>query len=117
MEMETQNVVGTPGTDLLVDLLGDIVIDVKKAMADGKIDWNDAAFFMPLVGKIPAVGAKIQEIPGELKDLDSAEAVALLSKVAAKAGEVENSEKVKKIVEGVVQICLGGFKIFEGLKA
>lgn len=115
--VEMQSVVGTPATDLLVDLLGDIVVDVKKAMADGKLDWNDAAFFMPLIGKIPAVGEKISQVPGELKDLDSSEAVALLAKVAAKAGEVDNSEKVKLIVEGVVQIALGGMKIAQGMKA
>lgn len=117
MEMQAQGIEGTPATDLLVDLLGDIVVDVKKAMADGKFDWNDAQFFMPLIGKIPAVGAKIKEIPGELQDLNSEEGIALLSKVAAKVGQVDDSEKLKKIIEGVVQVCLGGYKIFEGIKA
>jgi len=115
--VETQSVVGTPATDLLVDLLGDIVIGVKKASSDGKFDWSDAGYFMPLISQIPQVAEKFPQVIPELKDLDSAEGIALLAKVAAKAGEVDNSEKVKLIVEGVVQVALGGMKIVSGLKA
>jgi len=117
MEMEAQKIEGTPAIDALVDLLGNIVIQVKKAGADGKFDWNDTGFFFPLIPQLSSVAPLLVQVIPEAKDMDSAEAVALLAKVAAKAGEVENSEKVKLIVEGVVQIALGGFKIVSGLRA
>jgi hypothetical protein len=117
LETQAQEIDGTPATDALVDLLGDVVISVRKSLGDGKFDWSDAGFFMPLIPKIPMVAEQFPKVFPEIKDLDTAEGIALLAKVAAKAGEVDNSEKVRLIVEGVAQIALGGMKIVSGLKA
>lgn len=114
--METKNIAGTPETNELVDLLGDIYLAIRKA-APGGFDWTDAGFFMPLIGKFPQAFDKINQVPAELRDLDTAEGQALLTLVGAKIGGIEDSEKLRLIVEGVFQIVLGGFKVYSGLKA
>ena len=112
----TEQIVGTPQTDELVDFLAEIYVDVVKA-SEGGFNMNDIGYLLPIMQKAPVAIDKIFLVPAELKDLNSAEGAALLALVAAKVGLSQQPAKVKLIVEGVFQLALGGVKIVEGLKA
>jgi hypothetical protein len=117
IEMENKSIAGTPETNELVDCLCEIYVDVKKAMDDGKLNFDDIPHFYPLLAKLPKAVDKINQVPAELRDLDSTEGQALLTLVASKLGLADQTEKVRGIVEGVFQVVLGGLKIVSALRA
>lgn len=114
--METQaKIDGTPETNDVVDFICKGYTVLKKAEADGKIDWTDAALLLELVPLIGPAISGAEKVPAELLDLDSAEGSALLARIAKDLGETP--EKAKLIVEGSIQMLLGGLKVVQGWKA
>lgn len=114
-EVQAAAIHGTPETDQVVDLIVATYKAVQQARADGKLDMNDVSFLMPVFPLVVPAIDKIQNIPAELLDLDTAEGGALLARAAALLGE--QPEKVKLIAEGAIEVVAGGLKIFRGIRA
>lgn len=60
--------------------------DLKKVLADGKIGFGDVGVIFDLLGQFQVLNAGLQgadQVPAELKDLDSAEAEVLVARALA----------------------------------
>lgn len=106
---------GTPQTDEVIAAIAEGIKSYKAAAADGKIDWSDLGYIMPIMIKLGPAVQNIQMVLPELKDLDSAEAVALIAKISGMASE--SSDKVKAVLEGLILVTQGAFKIVGAFKA
>jgi hypothetical protein len=85
---------GTEKIEEIKESLKKLVIAVKKISADKKVDLNDLVHVMALLPELPAIIASIKEVGEafeELKDVDVAEAIALIQSVHQALKEIENS--------------------------
>jgi hypothetical protein len=85
---------GTEKIEQIADALKKVVIAGKKISADKKIDMNDLPHALALIPELPAIVAAISEIESawaEAKDIDVAEAVALIQAIHGKVKEVEKA--------------------------
>jgi hypothetical protein len=73
---------------------------IKNATADGKVDFSDAVYLMELIPLLAPAVEGADQIPGELKDLDEAERVELMSFVKEKF-DLEDDALEGKIEAGL----------------
>jgi dihydroorotate dehydrogenase len=107
-------IVGTPNTDEVLAAIVEGIKGYKAASSDGKLDWTDFGYLMPVMAKLGPAVEDIKEVIPELKDLDSAEGAALIAKLASLSGEA--GDKVKAVLEGLIQVVSGGLKIYGAFK-
>jgi len=70
------------GTEETKDVLAlglSLGMAVDKSLADGKIDWSDAANLVDVVRTAPAAISGITNVPNELKDLSAEEKAELMA--------------------------------------
>ena len=70
--------------ELLLDGINESVKVGEKIMADGKVDWSDSMYAPELFEAVKKLvnGAKAyKEIADEIKDIDGAEAIKIVSKL------------------------------------
>lgn len=70
--------------ELAIDGLKDIIEVGEKVMADGKVDFKDSIHVAELyeaVKKCIEAGKAYKELGNEIKDIDNAEAIRLISKL------------------------------------
>lgn len=106
------------GTKELKDLLDFALVGVEagvKMAADGKFDMADLVQVWPVVQAAPAAFAGIDQLPAELKDLDSAEAAELVAHIVAKLA-VDDAKAVA-IVDASLKILVAGHGLFLAIKA
>lgn len=86
---------GTEKIENLVNTLKELVIAGKLIKEDGKVDANDLVHLMALLPKLPSYIASIKDVGDafeEGKDIDVAEAVALIQKIHAALKEIEKAK-------------------------
>lgn len=109
----TEQIIGTPEIDQLVDLVVAGYKAVQAARADGKIDVSDAGLLLTLIPLIGPAVVGLEKAPAELMDLTTEEGLALLARASGILGE--QPEKVKEIAEGVIQMVAGGIKVYKAV--
>lgn len=70
----------------LTDGLQDTVKIGEKIMSDGKVDWSDSQYAPELFDAVKKVAESLKEykeLGEEIKDLDGAEALRILTKILA----------------------------------
>lgn len=105
---------GTKNLTEVVDLALAGVDTFVKAKADGKIDAADLGLLLSL---IPAVGPAIDgigEIPAEIKDLDVAEAQALVAHVMAKLTITD--DKAIAVINASLKMLVAGLELAKALQ-
>lgn len=107
-------IVGTPAVDEIIDAISEGIKDYSSAMADGKLDWADLGYIMPVIAKLGPAVRDISDVIPELKDLDSAEAAALIARIAGMSGSA--GDKVKAVLLGLSKVVDGGFEIYSAFK-
>lgn len=83
---------GTEKIEAILDDITELVIVAKKIKADGKVDVMDLPIvvaILPKLGKFIEDFKTIGEAIEEGKDIDVAEIVSLIQKIAAKVKEIE----------------------------
>lgn len=111
----TDKIIGTPDTNEVLDLIAAAIKGYKAAAADGKLDFLDVGHLVPVLMAVGPAAQDIGDVIPELKDLDAAEGQALIAKVASLSGET--GPKVRLVLEGLMQMSAGGFKIYSAFKA
>jgi hypothetical protein len=107
-------VIGTPNTDEVIAAIAEGIKGYKSAASDGKLDWSDFGYLMPVFAKLGPAVDDINQVLPELKDLDAAEGQALIAKIVAASSE--SGEKVRAVLEGLIQVVSGGLKIYGAFK-
>lgn len=72
-----------------VEIIG---VAVKKVMKDGKVDFSDAQIVVELGSQFPTLIAAVEgikEIPAEVVEIDSVEAIELVTKLYAIAKKIQ----------------------------
>jgi hypothetical protein len=65
----------------VLDLIEGLIDALVAAKADGKIDWKDIPKFAALWSKLQKAAADIHLVADEIKDIDGAEAQALIGRI------------------------------------
>jgi hypothetical protein len=87
----------------------------SKIAADGKVDVADLPYLMAL---FPLVGPgleKIDQVPAELKDLDSAEGAELITQMATEL--MLDNVKTKEIVMAAMKTAMAMYELIKAVKA
>ena len=74
----------TDKLELIIDGLKGITLVGEKVMADGRVDFKDSEYIPEMYAVLKQVAEAVQsykEMGAEIKDLDGAEAVRLISKI------------------------------------
>lgn len=65
----------------ILDVIEGLIDALAAAKADGKIDWKDIPKFAALWTKLQKAAADLQLVAAEIKDIDGAEAQALIGRI------------------------------------
>jgi len=106
---------GTKETTEVVDFVIGLGMAIDKSMVDGKLDFNDVGLFVAALMNAGPAFSDMGLIPAELKDLDPAEAAALVEHVK-KALALDNP-RLEQIIGKSLEIATGIYALVQMLKA
>jgi hypothetical protein len=112
MKMENK---GINETKDVVVFLAKVGVSIAQCVHDKKFEMT---YFVDDVMALPGAIGNINEVPVELKDLDSAEAKELINAVVTELAPlgITTDEAAKKFIAAGISFCEGIFYIVEGLK-
>lgn len=101
----------------LSDLIG-LVMSVAKLIVDAPkpLNLGSLSLIFPLLPQLEALSGEIGDIPSELKEVDSAEAEALLEQVIAGL-PLDSDPKAKAIASAALKVVVDGFDLVKSIQA
>jgi len=112
-EQKLEVVVGTKELKDVLDLALAVGTVIKQVMADGKVGLEDVSTFLTLIPAIGPAVEKIDQIPGELKDLTEAELAELVSHVMAKLAV--DDARARGIIQASLNVAAAGFGLVKAI--